>query len=50
MYDLELSVFNVSDYLDNEEVRYEYLKLFLNQDNPELLQKALKDIEESKTK
>lgn len=38
------STFNVSDYLDNEKVISEYLSLAAQDENPDLLLKALSDV------
>jgi probable addiction module antidote protein len=41
---LKLSVFEVSDYLDNETVIAEYLSLAARDDNSDVLLKALSDV------
>jgi probable addiction module antidote protein len=39
-----LTRFDVADYLDDEEMIAEYLNVVLEENNPELLLKAIKDI------
>ena len=45
----ELKEFNISEYLDNKEIRDEYLAQVLKDGDKDELSEALKNIEKSKT-
>ena len=45
----ELKDFNISEYLDNKEIRDEYLAQVLKDGDKDELSEALKNIEKSKT-